>query len=89
MTVIFMATRGASAACGWFGFALNTAAAFNVFPRLQVTNDGLFDIVFESTPNGSDHIDVWLWCIFAQTASPVFLVATFLPRSPGESKPKS
>jgi len=46
MTGLFMATRDAGAACGWFGFVLNTAATFNVFPRLQVTNDGLFDIVF-------------------------------------------
>ena len=42
MTVLFMATRGAGAACGWFGFVLNTAATFDVFSRLQVTNDGLF-----------------------------------------------
>ena len=37
-----MATRGAGAAYGWFGFALNTAATFDIFHRLQVTNYGLF-----------------------------------------------
>ena len=41
-TVLFMATRGAGAACGWFGFVLNAAATFDVFSRLEVTNDGLF-----------------------------------------------
>ena len=53
-----MATPGAGAACGWFGFALNTAATFDVFYRLQVTNYGLFNILFEATPNGSDHVNV-------------------------------
>ena len=42
MTVLFMAALGAGAACGWFGFVLNTAATFDVFSRLQVTNDSLF-----------------------------------------------
>jgi hypothetical protein len=51
-------TPGAGAACGWFGFALNTAATFDVFHRLQVTNYGLFYILFESAPNRSDHIDL-------------------------------
>jgi len=32
----------AAAAGGWFGFALKTAATFDVFYRLQVTNYGLF-----------------------------------------------
>jgi hypothetical protein len=64
------ATPGAVGACGWFGFALNTAATFDVFHRLQVTNYGLFNILFESAPNGSDHVDVWLLWILAQTASP-------------------
>ena len=41
-----MATPGVAVACGRFGFALNTAAPFDVFPGLEVTNDGLFNIVF-------------------------------------------
>jgi hypothetical protein len=52
------ATPGAGAALGWFGFALNIAATFDVFCRLQVTNYGLFNILFEPTPNGSDHVNV-------------------------------
>ena len=83
-----MAAPNARAARGWFGFTL-TATTLNVFSRLQVTNNGLLQTFFESAPNGSDHINVWLGSIFAQTASPVYLVATFLTRSPGESKPKS
>jgi hypothetical protein len=53
-----VATPAAGAACDWFGFALNTAATFDVFYRLQVANYGLFNILFESTPNGSDHVNV-------------------------------
>ena len=37
-----LATSDAGAACGRFSFAHNTAAAFDVFHRLQVTNYGLF-----------------------------------------------
>ncbi len=48
-------------------------ATFDVFSRLQVTNYGLFDILFELAPNGSEHVDVWLWCILAQTVSPQFI----------------
>ena len=67
----------AGAAGGWFGFALKTAATFDVFYRLQVTNYGLFYVPFESAPNGSDHIFVWVLCIHAQTASP-----DLFPRQP-------
>jgi hypothetical protein len=42
MAVLLMASRGAGAASGWFGFALNAAATLDVFYRLQVTNYGLF-----------------------------------------------
>jgi hypothetical protein len=81
LLLFLVATRGAGAAFGWFGFALNTVATFDVFSRLQVTNYGLFYILFESTPNGSDHIDVWLFWIRAQTASPICFVATFTDES--------
>jgi hypothetical protein len=78
-----LATRGAGAARGWFGFILNTAATFDVFPGLQITNYGLFNIPFESTPDGLDHADVCLLCIFVQPAfPPVYLVATFYRRVP-------
>ena len=49
-----VAACGASAACGWFGFTLNTAAAFHVFYWFQVTNDGVLYIPFDSAPNGSN-----------------------------------
>ena len=84
-----MATPGGGAACGWFGFALNTAATFDVFCRLQVTNYGLFNILFESTPNGSDHVNVWLSCILAQTASPNLFRGNLLATNPSESKRKN
>jgi hypothetical protein len=57
-------------ACGMFGWAFNIAAAFYVFPGLKVSNDGLFQIIFQSAPDGSDHVDVSLFCIFAQTGFP-------------------
>src|SRR4030095_2235661 len=48
--------RGASAACDGFGFARKTAAPFDVFYWLQVTN---FDVLFDSgTSSGADHFDV-------------------------------
>ncbi|PYJ48582.1 MAG: hypothetical protein DME87_12130 [Verrucomicrobia bacterium] len=52
-----MAACGASAACGGFGFpARNTAATFDVFYWLQVTN---FDVLLNSAPSGPDYIDIW------------------------------
>jgi hypothetical protein len=64
---------GASAACG--GFARNTAATFDVFYWLQVTN---FDVpLFDPAPNGLDYIDVWVLCLHAQNAPANFFVATF------------
>ena len=84
-----VAARGAGAAFGWFGFALNIAATFDVFSRLQVTNNGLFYVFFESPPNGSDHVDVWLFWIRAQTVSPILFRRNLLPTSPGEIKLKS
>src|SRR4029453_9248034 len=50
------AARRACAACGVFGFARNTAAAFDVFDWLQVRkSDGLF--VFSQ--NGAPSFVVW------------------------------
>jgi hypothetical protein len=84
-----VATPGAGAAWGWFGFALNIAATFDVFCRLQVTNYGIFNIFFESTPNGSDHVNVWLPCILAQTVSPNLFCGNLLATNPSESKLKN
>jgi len=65
-----VAAPNSGAACAWFGFALGTAATLDVFSRLEVTNDGLFQTFFESAPNGSDHINVWFFCIVIQTDFP-------------------
>ena len=65
-----MATPGTAVARIWFGCVLGTAATFDVFPGLQVPDDRLFQILLESAPNGLDHVDVWLFCIFAQTGFP-------------------
>lgn len=66
-----MVPNGASAACGGFGFARNTAATFDVFYWRQVTN---FDGFFDPAPNGLDYMDVWDLCLHAQTASPNYFV---------------
>ena len=58
LLLFLVATPGSGVACDWFRVALNTAATFDVFHRLQVTNYGPFNIPFESAPNGSDHINV-------------------------------
>jgi hypothetical protein len=59
--------RGASAACDGFGFARKTAAPFDVFYWLQVTN---FDVLFDSaSPKGANHFDVWDFGIHAKMAS--------------------
>jgi hypothetical protein len=83
-----MATPCAGTACGWFGVALNTAATFDVFRRLQVTNYGLFNILFESAPKGSNLIGVWVFCTHGQTAFPHLFRGNVLATSPGESKLK-
>jgi hypothetical protein len=59
--------RRACTACGGFGFARATAAAFDVFYWLQVReSDGLFD----SSPNGVNHFDVWHFLIHAKKWPP-------------------
>ena len=65
-----MAARGASAAFGGFEFALKTAATFDVFYWLQVTNYGVLYVLFDSPPSGSKHIDVWDLRLHVQMASP-------------------
>jgi hypothetical protein len=58
--------RGASAACDGFGFARKTAAPFDIFYWLQVTN---FDVLFDSAPEGANHFDVWDFDIHAKMVS--------------------
>jgi hypothetical protein len=83
-----VAARGASAAFDGFGFALKTAATFDVFYWLQVTNYGVLYVLFDSAPSGSNYIDVWDLCLHAQTASTIISSQPFSDES-GESKPKS
>jgi hypothetical protein len=64
-------------ACGGFGFARNTAATFDVFYWLQVTNYGVLYVLFDSAPSGSNHIDVWDLFLHVQMASRNYLVAAF------------
>jgi len=65
-----VAALGASAACVRFGFALNTAASFDVFYWLQVKN---FDGLLSSAPNGPDYIDIWRLCLHAQDGFPFLM----------------
>jgi hypothetical protein len=83
-----VATRGARAACGGFGFARNTAATFEVFSWLQVTNYGVPYVLFDSAPNGSNYIDVWDLCLHAQTAPQLFRRNVFSDESQREQAKK-
>ena len=65
------------AARGGFGPARNTAATFDVFYWLQVTNYGVLCVLFDSAPSGSNYIDVWDLFLHLQMACPNYFVATF------------
>jgi hypothetical protein len=66
-----VAASGVSAAFGGFGFAPKTAATFDVFYWLQVTNYGVLYVLFDSAPSGSNYIDVWDLSLHLQMASPI------------------
>jgi hypothetical protein len=83
-----VAARGASAAFGGFGLALNTAATFDVFYWPQVTNYGVLYVLFDSAPSGSNDIDVWDLCLHAQTASPIISSQRFSDESRREQAEK-
>jgi hypothetical protein len=83
-----VAARGASAAFGGFGFALKTAATFDVFYWLQVTNYGVLYVLFDSAPSGSNYIDVWDLCLHVQTASPIISSQCFNHKSRREQAEK-
>src|SRR4026207_2076348 len=68
-------------ACGGLGFARNPPT-FDVFYRLQVTNYGVFYVLLDSPPSGSNPIDIWDLCLHAQMAFPDYFVATVLATSP-------
>ena len=59
-----MTARGVSAACDGFRFVRNTAATFDVFYWLQITNFDAF--LFNPAPSGLDYNDVWPLCVHAQ-----------------------
>jgi hypothetical protein len=59
-----------------------TPPTFDVFYRLQVTNYGVFYVLFDSPPSGSNPIDIWDLCLHAQMAFPDYFVATVLATSP-------
>ena len=83
-----MAAPVVCAACGRFGFALNTAATFDVFYGVQVTNYGVLYVLFESTPNRLDYMDIWVLSLHVQTAFPI-ISPTFLAATREQSKLKS
>ena len=59
-----------------------TPPTFDVFYRLQVTNYGVFYVLFDSPPSGSNPIDIWDLYLHAQMAFPDYFVATVLATSP-------
>src|SRR5437773_9050557 len=73
---------------GGFGPARNTAATFDVFYWLEVTNYGVLYVLFDSAPSGSNHIDVWDLFFHVQMGSPKLFRSSVLTTSPAESKPK-
>jgi hypothetical protein len=88
--MLLLTTPGIAVACGGFGFALNTAATFNVFRRLEVTNYGFFDILFESAPKRSNLVGVWVFCTHVSNRLPPNLCGgNVLAMNPGESKLKT
>jgi hypothetical protein len=78
LPVLLLATPGIGATLDWFGFTLNTATTFDVFRRLEVTNNGFFDILFESAPERSNLIGVRVFCTHVSNGlPPIYAVATF------------
>ena len=59
------------------GSARNTPAAFDVFYWLQVTNYRFPYILFDATPRGSDHIEVWDLSIHRQRPPERYLKRRF------------
>ena len=59
-----------------------TPPTFDVFYRLQVTNYGVFYVLFDSPPSGSNPIDIWDLYLHVQMAFPDYFVATVLATSP-------
>jgi hypothetical protein len=76
-----VAARGASPPVAGLDSPV-TPPTFDVFYRLQVTNYGVFYVLFDSPPSGSNPIDIWDLYLHAQMAFPDYFVATVLATSP-------
>jgi hypothetical protein len=75
--------------CSGFKFAaIRPPATFDIFRRFQVTNYGVLDVLFDSAPSGSNHIDIWDLFLHLRIASTELFRGKVLARSPGRSKPK-
>jgi hypothetical protein len=86
---LLLAPPAAAVGFDGFGFRSYGAASFHVIPGLKIPNDGLFQIFLNSAPNGSEHVDVWLFYILAQTAfTPSLFRGNVLVAIQGEIKPK-
>jgi hypothetical protein len=67
-----------------------TPPTFDVFYRLQVTNYGVFYVLFDSPPSGSNPIDIWDLYLHAQMAFPrLFRSNGFSDESPAGASRKS
>jgi hypothetical protein len=86
--LLLVAARGASAAFCGFEFDLKTAATFDVFYWLQVTNYGVLYVPFDSAPSRSNYTDVWDLCLHAQTASLIISSQRFSDESRREQAEK-
>jgi len=78
---LLVAARGASPPVAGLDSPV-TPPTFDVFYRLQVTNYGVFYVLFDSPPSGSNPIDIWDLYLHAQMAFPDYFVATVLATSP-------
>ena len=78
---LLVAARGASPPVAGLDSPV-TPPTFDVFYRLQVTNYGIFYVLFDSPPSGSNPIDIWDLYLHAQMAFPDYFVATVLATSP-------
>jgi len=70
------------AARGGLGFAHNTAATFDVFYWLQVTNYGVLYVSFDSAPSGSNYIELGIRA-FILKPPPQLFRSNVLATNPG------
>jgi hypothetical protein len=85
---LLVAARGASPPVAGLDSPV-TPPTFDVFYRLQVTNYGVFYVLFDSPPSGSNPIDIWDLYLHVQMAFPDYFVAMVLATSPAGASRKS